>query len=113
MIFYIAAAGDPAASHTVPVIVNYSVASDKTIDGAIIVAPVLAASTVAPGARATTKNGLPNAPPRAPHLDWGETPFDVGNHLDLNAPVMPMCDMDSDDNDEHSSDDDSIFIDLS
>jgi hypothetical protein len=118
--FALAATGDPAASHAVPASVNTIVAStpDMTtagaiITGAIIAAPFIAAGTVAPVTRASTNDGLPNAPPHAPPLDWGDTPFDVGIHLDLNAPAMPLCDMDSDDNHKTSSDDDSIFIDLS
>jgi hypothetical protein len=32
--------------------------------------------------------------------------------LDLDAPAMPLCDMDSDDDEKSGSDDDSIFIDF-
>jgi hypothetical protein len=113
-----AAAGDPSASHAGPVIITIIVASDTAtagtiVTGAIATAPVVTAGAVTPIARATTIDGLPNAPPHAPPIDWSEAPFDIGIHLDLNAPSMSLCEMDSDDDNESSSDDDSIFIDLS
>jgi hypothetical protein len=51
-----------------------------------------------------------------PALDWDDldAPFDVGIQLDFHAPAKPLCPLDSDNNElSSSSDDDSIFIDLS
>jgi hypothetical protein len=59
----------------------------------------------------TTEN--PN-PPHAPPLDWSDasfddSPVDVGIHLDMEAPAVPLC---RDDGESSSDDDDSIFVDL-
>jgi hypothetical protein len=47
-------------------------------------------------------------------IDWGidEAPFDVGIHLDMDAPARPLYHVDCE-NDDSSSDDDSIFVHLS
>jgi hypothetical protein len=51
------------------------------------------------------------APSNAPPLDWGEVnPFDVGAHLNMEAPALSLCFASED---ESCSDDDSVFVDLS
>jgi hypothetical protein len=52
-----------------------------------------------------------SAPSNAPPLDWGEVnPFDVGAHLNMEVPALPLCFASED---ESCSDDDSVFLDLS
>jgi hypothetical protein len=51
------------------------------------------------------------APSNAPPLDWGEVnPFDVGAHLNMEVPDLPLCFASED---ESCSGDDSVFVDLS
>jgi hypothetical protein len=51
------------------------------------------------------------APSNSPPLDWVEVnPFDVGAHLNMEVPALPLCFASKD---ESCSDDDSVFVDLS
>jgi hypothetical protein len=50
-------------------------------------------------------------PSNAPPLYWGEVnPFDVGTHLNMEVPALPLCFASED---ESCSDDNSVFLDLS
>jgi hypothetical protein len=50
-------------------------------------------------------------PSNTPPLGWGEVnPFDVGAHLNMKVPALPLCFASED---ESCSDDDSVFLDLS
>jgi hypothetical protein len=50
------------------------------------------------------------APSNAPPLDGGEiNPFDVGTHLNMEVPALPLCFANED---ESCSDDNSVFVDL-
>jgi hypothetical protein len=50
-------------------------------------------------------------PSNSPPLDWGEVnTFDVGAHLKIEVPALPLCFASED---ESCSDDDSVFVDLS
>jgi hypothetical protein len=99
-------ARDPAASHASPAnpkkislaAAGYPTTSHATTACAIVAPPVIVAHVT------TTNDGLSDDPPHAPPLDWGDTPFDVGIHFDLNAPAIPLYHMGSDDDGESSSD---------
>jgi hypothetical protein len=102
--FDIAAAGDPVAPHAAPVdSATCMTSANDVTTGAIV-----------PAAASVRHGGLiTHVASGAPPLDWGDTPFDVGTHLDFNAPAIPLSHMDSDDDAGTSiSYDDSIFIDL-
>jgi hypothetical protein len=51
------------------------------------------------------------APSNSPPLDWVEVNlFDVGAHLNMDVPALPLCFVSED---KSCSDDDSVFLDLS
>jgi hypothetical protein len=121
--FAVAAAGYQAAAHVPPPThVTPSVASTT-----ISIIAAAAAGAVAVDSATNTAVGVivvdsaptvPTsdcqqnaAPSNAPPLDWGEVnAFDVGAHLNMEAPDLPLC-LASEV--ESCSDDDSVFVDLS
>jgi hypothetical protein len=100
--FYRVADGDPAAPYGAPV------DSATGTTAAVGIAPVTIvahAVVISPGGIVAIVAIV------APPLEWGGSPFDIGIHLDLNAPGIPLCHMDSDDDTGSSSSDaDSIFF---
>jgi hypothetical protein len=103
----LAAAGDTAAPHAAPANSATDIATRTT-----------AAAAFAPGAIVEATGGIiaPAVVAPPPALDWDDddAPFDVGIQLDFHAPAKPLCPLESGNNDASiSSDDDSIFIDLS
>jgi hypothetical protein len=106
--FALADAGDPAVSHaaraTTTLGTNTNVKANATTT-----------DTTAMASPAAVGRNPKQIPAPAPQLDWciDDAPFDVGIHLDLDAPARPLCNVDCDDDDDSSSDDDSIFVDLS
>jgi hypothetical protein len=99
-----------------PTHVDPSVAAATTtsiITGAIVVdvAPHTAAGAIVADLAPTvpTSDCQQNAAPsNAPPLDWGEVdPFDVGAHLNMEAPALSLCFASKD---ESYSDDDAVFI---
>jgi hypothetical protein len=116
-----AAAGCQAAAHVPPPThVATSVAATNTsIVAAAGAIAVDSATTTAVGAivvdsapTVPTSDCEQNAAPsNAPPLDWGEVnTFDVGAHLNMDVPALPLC---SASEDKSCSDDDSVFVDLS
>jgi hypothetical protein len=119
--FAVAAAGFQAASHMHPPnhvapSVAATTTSIVTADGAIAVdsatSTAVGAIVVDSAPTVPTSDCQQNdAPSNAPPLDWGEVnPFDVGAHLNMEAPSLPLCFASED---ESCSDDDSVFVDLS
>jgi hypothetical protein len=107
--FALADAGNPAATHAAPAIFNASRTDTTTSGTGMTAAGAIITVTMVAVAAATYVTKNPN-PPQAPPLDWSDTPFDVGIHLDMESPAMPLCH----DKGEISSDDEnSIFVDLS
>jgi hypothetical protein len=96
----VAAAGFQVATYVAPIVITVAT-TPAGVAIAVDSALAYGATTDAP-----TSDLQPNAPSNAPPLDWGGAPFDVGLNL-MNA---PLCGIESED---ESSDDDSIFIDLS
>jgi hypothetical protein len=112
--FSLAAAGDPAAPQAAPA--NSTNDSETRTTVAVAVAP--SAIVQAPDSIVQATGGIiaPTGVALPPALDWDDcdAPFDVGIQLDFHAPTKPLCPLDSDKNGaSSSSDDDSIFIDLS
>jgi hypothetical protein len=112
--FALAAPGDPAAPHAAPV--NSTNDSETRTTDAVAVAP--SSIVQAPDSIVQATGGIiaPTGVALPPDLDWDDcdAPFDVGIQLDFHAPAKPLCPLDSDNNElSSSSDDDSIFIDLS
>jgi hypothetical protein len=108
--FDLAAASDPSASHVSP-------APGTTASGTNTNAKENATLTRPPSSLATwlilSLSAITQSR-AASSLDWGidEAPLDVGVHLDMDYPDRPLCHIDCE-NDESSSDDDSIFVDFS
>jgi hypothetical protein len=110
----LAADGNPAASHAdhapatkISVTNTNTNANATTTDTTAIVTRAMASP-------AAVGRNLKQSPALAPQLNWGiyDAPFDVGIHLDLDAPARPLCNVDCYDDDDSSSDDDSSFVDL-
>jgi hypothetical protein len=108
--FDVAAAGDPAAQHDPPA--NSSTDSTMALTDVVAFAP--GAIVVATGATGGSIAPDVLAPP--PALDWDDcdAPFDMGIQLDFLAHTRPLCPLESDNDDaSSSSEDNSIFINLS
>jgi hypothetical protein len=119
--FAVAAAGSQAAVYVPPLThvapsVTATTTNIVTVIGTIVVNSATSISTgaivvdLAP--TVPTSDCQQNAAPsNATPLDWGEVyPFDVGDHLNMEAPALPLCFASEE---KSCSDDDSIFVDMS
>jgi hypothetical protein len=108
-----AAAGSPAAAHADPVILDASTATASSTWMSAVGAIIAAASAVAVAHNPNPNPNPPHTPPHAPPLDWYDAPFDVGIHLDTEAPATPLWHDENERESRSDDDDDSIFVDLS
>jgi hypothetical protein len=110
----LAAAGVPASSHVDPALAKTASGNNTNAKKSATTTEMTAIITRAMACPAAVGLNLKHIPALALPLYWGiyEAPFGVGIHLNMDAPARPLCHMDCDNNDS-SSDDDSIFVDLS
>jgi hypothetical protein len=110
----LAAAGDPAASHVAPAPGTTSSGTNMNAKSSATLTEMTVIITRAMASPADVGPNPKQSPAISSRLDWGieEATFDVGIYLDMDAPAMPLCHMDCD-NDDSISDDGSIFVDLS
>jgi hypothetical protein len=109
--FALAAVGNPAGAHAAPSIFNASGTETPASGTGTAAAGAIVAVAIVAVAAATAIIENPN-PPHVPPLDCSDAPFDnhpfnIGIHLDMEAPAMPLC---HDEGKRSSDDDDSIFF---
>jgi hypothetical protein len=105
-IFALAAAGNTAASHASHDTLDAASHPRTPADGAIV------AAVTADSALAIAHNPS-HTPPTSPPLEWNDTPFDVGIHLDMEAHPMLLCHEENESENSSDDDNDDIFVDLS
>jgi hypothetical protein len=113
--FALAAAPDPAASHAAPHPATTTSGTNTNANANSTTSDTTTIITRAMASPATVGRNPKQIPALEPQLDWDidDAPFDVGIHLNLDTPSRPLCNVDCDNDDNISSDDDSIFVDLS
>jgi hypothetical protein len=113
--FTLAAAGDPDASHAAPDTATTTSGTNTNAKSNATTTDTTTIVTHAMASPAAVGRNPKQSPALSPQLDRGidDAPFEMGIHLDLYAPARPLCNVDCDGDDDSSSDDDSIFVDLS
>jgi hypothetical protein len=107
-----AAAYVPPPTHVAPKVADTTTSIIPTSTAAVASNSTAAVKIVVDSAPTVpTSDCQQNTAPSNSHsLDWGEVnPFDVGVHLNMEDPALPLCFASED---ESCSDDDSVFVNL-
>jgi hypothetical protein len=101
----------PTVAATTNIIATSTAAITATSTDIAVAIVVDSAPTVLDHQAPTSDCQQNDIPSNAPPLDWGEVdPFDVGVHLNMEAPALPLC---FGSEDESCCDDDSVFVNFS